>query len=148
MNPLDEVLLFTATDGDQETGRPFWFTPGGGLEDGESHEEAGKRELWEETGIEADMGPCIWLRSHIWYFAPQGAWIQSVERYFLVRTETIEVSRTGWTDLELQLISECRWWSLADIASSRDLFTPRQLATVLPPILLGYLPSQPIDVGV
>ena len=92
VNPLDQVLLFTTGEQDEETGRPFWFTPGGGLEPGESHEEAGRRELREETGLDAPMGPCIWLRSHTWYWAPNDAWIQSVERYFLVRAGSIEVS--------------------------------------------------------
>lgn len=30
---------------------PYWITPGGGLEIGESPEQAAKRELFEETGI-------------------------------------------------------------------------------------------------
>jgi 8-oxo-dGTP pyrophosphatase MutT (NUDIX family) len=148
INPLDQVLLFTTGEPSDDTGRPFWFAPGGGLERGESHEEAGRRELREETGLDAPMGPCIWLRSHTWHWAPDDTWIQSVERYFLVRTGTMEVSKSGWTEAELQFISDHRWWSLADIEGSQDVFTPRRLVALLPPILAGKLPVQPIDVGV
>lgn len=148
VNQLDQVLLFTTEEPADDTGRPFWFAPGGGLEPGESHEEAGRRELREETGLDAPMGPCIWLRSHTWYWAPDDAWIQSVERYFLVRTGTMEVSKAGWTEAELRFIRDHRWWSVVEIANSRDTFTPRGLAALLPPVLSGKLPVQPIDVGV
>ena len=40
----------------------IWVTPGGKIEDGESHsDDALKRELYEETGVrEAIFGPCLW----------------------------------------------------------------------------------------
>ena len=48
------VLLFRFTP---EDGRaPFWCTPGGAVDPGESYEEAARRELYEETGIIADPG--------------------------------------------------------------------------------------------
>ncbi len=40
--------------------KDYWVLPGGGLEAGESFEEAASRELNEETGIRAKIGQWIW----------------------------------------------------------------------------------------
>ena len=62
LDPADRVLLVRFEFPD----RGLWATPGGGVDEGESHEQALRRELVEETGlVVADVGPCIWLREHI-----------------------------------------------------------------------------------
>jgi 8-oxo-dGTP pyrophosphatase MutT (NUDIX family) len=39
-------------------GRTYWATPGGGLEEGDTFEQAAIRELKEETGLHVDtIGP-------------------------------------------------------------------------------------------
>jgi hypothetical protein len=45
---------------------------------------------------------------------------------------------------ELQELAECRWWSMDEIAASEDIFVPRRLAALLPPILRGEYPGVPI----
>jgi len=56
--------------------------------------------------------------------------------------------RDGWTELELASIAEYRWWSVDEMQSSGDIFVPRRLPSLLPGILEGALPEEPIDVGV
>lgn len=48
------VLLFRFVTGDERP--PFWCTPGGALDPGEDYPTAARRELFEETGIDADPG--------------------------------------------------------------------------------------------
>jgi hypothetical protein len=52
MGPEQQLLLFLARDSTRP-GQHWWVTPGGGLQIGESFEEAASRELHEETGLRA-----------------------------------------------------------------------------------------------
>lgn len=141
------TLLFTAIEPDEDTGLPFWFPPGGGVEEGETHEQAAERELMEETGLSVPIGPCIWLREHTWRL--NEAWYRSIERYYLASTTPqSRISVDSWTELELQMIQEYRWWSLEEILASGDIFVPRQLGALLPPILAGQVPAVPLEVAV
>lgn len=54
--PNGHVLLVRRTDG------RGWAFPGGGVEDGESAEDAARRELQEETGVEYEGDLILWTR--------------------------------------------------------------------------------------
>jgi 8-oxo-dGTP pyrophosphatase MutT (NUDIX family) len=116
----------------------FWYTPGGGVEDGESLRTAAVRELAEEIGLVVDPaeleGP-VWLRRFVGPFA--GEVIDNRETYFVLRDVVHEVDPTGRTGLELLGEEPHRWWTAAEIAASSETFAPRDLAGLLPGLLEG-----------
>ena len=146
IDDADRLLLFCA-EGDFVDGCELWMPPGGGLKPGETHEQAALRELWEETGAVAPLGPCVWTRRHVWRWKDE--WYDQRERYYVVRTAAAAIVEDHWEPEEREAITGHRWWSLPEIAAAGEVvFVPRDLATLLPDILAGRYPSEPIAVDV
>src|SRR5262245_51033119 len=96
--PSARVLLFDPQDRlflvcyrSPKTGKRWWITVGGGLDDGESYEEAALRELQEETGIDdVELGPCVWTYEHVildW----MGRDVLMQERFYVVRATSARI---------------------------------------------------------
>ena len=120
----------------------YWATPGGGVEAGETFEEAGLRELWEETGMrEEELGPCVWSRKRTLHFPDEMVLFD--ERYYLLRVKTTEVVLTNMLPQEQAVYRAHRWWTLEEMQTSLEVFLPHGLAELLRSLLAGRIPTVP-----
>lgn len=146
LSPDDEVLLARFVF---PSGVEVWALPGGGLEDGESHDEGLRRELHEELGLtEVVIGPHVWDREHI---VPMRTGHDGQrDRIHLIRIDRFEPEPTiGWAAMREEFVFELRWWTITEITDRPDLrFVPRRLADHLTELLQHGVPLRPVDVGV
>jgi 8-oxo-dGTP pyrophosphatase MutT (NUDIX family) len=124
------ILLFLTTAPDT-SGFARWVTPGGGVDPGETHEQAAVRELFEETGLViTDPGAPVWHHDFVveWDNADHDT---GHAEYYVVRTTRFEPSSAGWTDDEKVDTLDWRWWSLDDLLTTSEPFEPAGLARLV-----------------
>jgi TDG/mug DNA glycosylase family protein len=105
-DPAGRVLL-ARIDDDYEV---WWTLPGGGTLDGESDEEALRRELFEECGLEDfELGPLFWKRRQ--WDVSLAHWGAQDERVYLVRADEFEPGPAFTLEqLAAEGIGELRWF--------------------------------------
>ncbi|MBU3892468.1 NUDIX domain-containing protein [Serratia rubidaea] len=132
INPSGCILLFKFTHGnDALAGRTYWATPGGGVEYGESFEQAAIRELWEETGIVSDkIGASVAQRNFVMTL-PSGETVKAEERFFVVRVANHQINGDNWSHDEKQVISEHHWWSEEELKTTREVVYPQNMVELL-----------------
>jgi 8-oxo-dGTP diphosphatase len=132
VDPSNRVLLFRFVfKRGPLAGQTYWATPGGALELGESFADAGRRELFEERGILRDaVGREVAEREFVLQLH-DGEYVIAEERFFLVHVIDQSLSRDHWTPIEIEVITDHRWWSVEELSSAKDVVFPETLVSIL-----------------
>lgn len=126
------VLLFLGCDPDDRAAGTWWFTPGGGLDPGETHRDGAVREVFEETALvlrPQDLGEMVLERDS--QFTLAGTRYAQSEQFFLARIQTHDVDTAGFSDFERRFVLDHRWWTLDDLRSTAETVYPEGLADLI-----------------
>ena len=53
------------------------------------------------------------------------------ERFFLVRVTDQSLSRDHWTPIEIEVMTDHRWWSVKELTSTSEVVFPETLVAIL-----------------
>lgn len=127
----DRTLLLRGGD----PARPelhYWFTPGGGLNDGEIPAEGAARELLEETGLRvepAELGEPVWHQ--VTEYSYNHRRYRQEQDFYLFRVPEWQIDTAGFDAEEKLTIDAHRWWSAAELDATDELVFPEDLAGLL-----------------
>jgi 8-oxo-dGTP pyrophosphatase MutT (NUDIX family) len=146
----DRAFLFKVDDStvfrpnDRYPSSVAWITPGGAVEEGESHEDAARRELWEETGI-AGIDPITWVAFCDPVFDWAGETIQAHDRFFLIRLPNAVVTLDNMTESEREFLRGHRWWTSDGLKATDERIIPYGLGDLVARIIAGDVPNEPVQ---
>ncbi|WP_250001734.1 NUDIX hydrolase [Actinoplanes sp. M2I2] len=131
VDPAGRALLLQGSD-PARPGTTWWFTPGGGLEPGESAAQGAARELFEEVGLRVDpdaLGESF--HQELTEFSYGGRRYSQEQEFFVLRVPGWQVDTAGMDAEEKATITAHRWWSADEIEASAESVYPVELPGLL-----------------
>jgi 8-oxo-dGTP pyrophosphatase MutT (NUDIX family) len=118
----------------------YWFTVGGGIDDGETPAAAAARELYEETGLRVPVERLGEPVHHdVTEFGFDGVRYRQQQDFFVARVAGGPIAPAALEAYEHATISEYRWWTAAELAAAGEPYYPPDLP-VLVRRLTGEVP--------
>lgn len=133
LNQESAVLLIQGRESTKPA-NTWWFTPGGGIEIGETPDQALYREVLEETGLTIH-NPVPLGRERISTFRFENTEYFQRETFYLVRLPKIEQVSKNLTEIEKRTFLAQKWWSLDELSASSETIYPPNLANWIEEIL-------------
>jgi len=126
-NPQGDILLvrfvIPQADGDDFV---FWCAPGGEIEEGETPAEAAHREIVEELGLDLVLEGPLWTDQN--KFVHQGELCDNTDFYFRAKCDRDAPKLIGFTEAELKIMKEIRWWTAEEVSLTNQKIFPVDLA--------------------
>jgi len=127
LDPAGRIFLQNSKDPADPGKGSWWELPGGGIDPGETSDDAVRRELYEECGFtDLDVGEVLWTQRVQFRFA--GIDFDQSESIHLVRVGVAEESHPMHLEaIEALAFIGAKWWDMADLIGSDETVVPPDL---------------------
>jgi mutator protein MutT len=141
INDRGELFLLRGRDHSLPDRAPFWFTPGGKIDPGETSAQAATRELFEEVGIRTTpeaLGNIIGTEDSQYHF--EGVAYTQHGVFYAYYCNQAHLNPAGWSEVEARTIDQGKWWSVADLKATTETIYPAHLHQMLANIAPALTP--------